>query len=102
METTISKSANFGWFAQTYVQVTSTMRVAVITVKRADGLITTIAREERVGPAGMYFYAPYSMWSVRVKISEGRATKQAIERQQAEALFEIDDIIKQAKLPEAA
>jgi hypothetical protein len=101
MKTVIAKNA-FGWFAETVVQVTSTMRVVVTTMKRSDGQITTIAREERAGPAGMYFYAPYTMWSVRVKLSQGRATKQAIELQQAEALFEIDDVIKQAKLPEAA
>lgn len=101
METVISKNP-WGWLAETVVQVTSTMRVVVTTMKRGDGLITTIAREERAGPAGMYFYAPFSMWSVRMKLSEGRATKKAIELQQAEALFEIDDVIKQAKLPEEA
>lgn len=101
MKTLIAQNA-FGWFAETKVQVTSTMRVVVTTMKRSDGQITTIAREERAGPAGMYYYAPFSMWSVRMKISNGRATKKAIELQQTEALFELDNVIRQAKLPEAA
>lgn len=101
MKTIIAQNA-FGWFAQTNVQVTSTMRVVVTTMKRSDGQITTIAREERAGSGGMYYYAPFSMWSVRMKMSNGRATKKAIELQQTEALFELDDVIRQAKLPEAA
>lgn len=98
MTTQVYKNA-FGWTAETKVQVTSQMRVVVTTMKRSSGQIMTIAREERAGPAGMYFYEPFSMWSVCMKISESRATKQAIETLHYEALFELDDVIAQAKLP---
>jgi hypothetical protein len=92
----------YGWIAESKVAVTSKMRVVVTTMKRSDGKITTIAREERLGEAGLWFYAPFSMWSVRMKISEGRATEKAVANQQAAALLELDDVIAQAKLPEAA
>lgn len=101
MNTIISQNA-FGWFAETIVQVTDSMRVRVTTMKRSNGQILTAANEERKQGAGMYFYAPFSMWAVRMKISEGRATKQAIAKQHSAALLELDDIIRQATLPEAA
>lgn len=98
METIISKNSSrwnsYRWIAETVVRETSAMRVVVVTMKSGNGLITTTAQVKRVGSP--------DIWSVRLELGKGTATKKAIERQHSEALLKIDDVIKQAELSEEA
>lgn len=100
MKTQVYKNA-YGWTAETAVQVTEKMQVIVTTMKRSDGKITTIAREQILGAGGLYFYT-MTTWRVRMKLSEGRATQKAIEAQHNAALLELDQVIAEAKFTEAA
>lgn len=100
MNTQVYKNA-FGWIAETTVQVTDKMQVSVSTMKRSDGRIITIAREQLLGPANLYYYT-MNTWAVRMKISDARATQKAITAQHQAALLELDTVIAQAKFTEAA
>ena len=100
MKTSIYKNA-YGWIAETAVQVTDKMQVIVTTMKRSDGMITTIAREQILGAGGLYFYT-MSTWRVRMKESAKRATQKNIADQHQAALLELDAVIAEAKFTEAA
>jgi len=87
----------FGWKAETVVNLTDTIRLCIVTMKRSSGaLITSVTGSKREGD--YYFYTALQDFNKSVLSSApARVTQKTVDQQQAKAAEILDAIIDDAR-----
>jgi predicted amino acid dehydrogenase len=87
----------FGWKAEAVVNLTDTIRLCIVTMKRSSGaLITSVTGSKREGD--YYFYTVLQDFNKSVLASTpARVTQKTVEQQQAQAEKILDAIIDDAR-----
>lgn len=95
MESRTYKGA-FGWKAEAAVNLTDTVRLCIVTMKRSNGaLITSVIGSKREGD--YYFYRVMQDFNKSVLSSTPtRTTQKTVEQQQQKALSMLDAIVADA------
>jgi len=87
----------FGWKAETVVNLTDTIRLCIVTMKRSSGaLITSVTGSQREGD--YYFYTVLQDFNKSVLSSTpARVTQKTVDQQQAQVDEILDAIIDDAR-----
>jgi hypothetical protein len=95
IEMNVSKSC-FGWKAESVVNLTDTIRLCIVTMKRYNGaLMTTVTGSKREGD--YWFYTVLQDFNKTVlATTPARVTQKTVEQQQDQAMALIDAIVNDA------
>ena len=85
----------FGWKAVTLVALDDETRIAIATMKRSSGLITTTVTGSRKD-GEMYYFTVTKDYQMTWAVTGGRATEKAITTQHQAVIKQIDKIIAES------
>lgn len=96
MQSRIYKGA-FGWKAEAVVNLTDTIRLCIVTMKRFNGALTTsVTGSKREGE--YWFYTVLQDFNKTVlATAPARVTQKSVEQQQQQALTMLDAIVADAR-----
>jgi len=90
---THTRKTHWGWQTESQIQISDTVRLNIVTMKRHTGLIATTAQASRL-ENGFYYYT-MGDYSQRVLHSkQPRCTRQAIEMQHSRVMDNLDVLVE--------
>jgi len=91
---THTRKTHWGWQTESQIQISDTMRLNIVTMKRHTGVLATTAQASHK-EGNFYSYEPYKDYSKQVLHSNpSRCTRQTVEMQHSRVMANVDVLVE--------
>lgn len=89
---TDTRKTHWGWKSESQIQISDTMRLTILTMKRHNGVLATTAQASRL-ENGFYYYTMGDYSKQVLHSNPSRCTRQTVEMQHERVMQNLDVII---------